>query len=676
VRPPPPGVDPIDTLTRPNPDTATAFLARGDLGALLDALRDDGRQVIGPTVVDGTIMLDRIEGVEDLPIGWHDEHEPGRYRLRQTGSDRVFAHNLGPSGPKRWTYPSFVPIERSHRTPDGTTAFAPVTPDAPPLALIGIRACELAALGIHDMVLRDRTSIDADYAARRASLLIVAVNCTTRSATCFCTSMGTGPEVTTGHDLALTEIDGGFVVEAGSPAGVRLLAALPATAMRVDQAVEAATAIARTRAEIGDPVKVAGLHERLLAKLDSPRWAEIAERCLSCANCTLVCPTCFCTSIERTTDLAGTEAVSNRVWDSCFTVGFGVVAGGENFRSRPRDRYRQWLVHKFASWWDQFGSAGCVGCGRCITFCPAAIDIRAELEAIAPASPPPPPQPVAARTPEARQLYVPATITERHAETPDTVSLTLHGLDEGHQGGTPGQFVMVNLPGFPPAAISVSRYLPPDGLVLTIRAAGPATTAITALPVGATVGIRGPVGSGWPTDVADGRDVVVITGGTGLAPLRPLLDHLRANRERFGDVRLYYGARTAGDMLFADELSAWARDGRLEVICRWLDAAGFVDAGAAGGASRSTVSSIHQASWSGDNAIAYVCGPERMMQAVSVALAGRGVTSDRTFVTLERHMECGVGLCGHCQLGRYFVCADGPVFRLDALGPEFGREGM
>jgi NAD(P)H-flavin reductase len=129
-------------------------------------------------------------------------------------------------------------------------------------------------------------------------------------------------------------------------------------------------------------------------------------------------------------------------------------------------------------------------------------------------------------------------------------------------------------------------------------------------------------------------------------------------------------------MLFADELEAWAASGAIDVTCRWLGADGRLDPAAGSGPGRSTVSAIHQAAWNGENAVAYVCGPERMMEAVGVALAGRGIPKDRTWVTLERHMECGIGLCGHCQMGRYFICKDGPVFRLDALDSEFGREGI
>ena len=651
------------------------FLPRGELHALIDLLRQDGRRLIGPTVDDGAVVYDDIDSVADLPRGYRSKQEPGRYELEATSSERCFDYVVGPTAWKRFTYPSRVPLMRASTDGEGRNGFEMVEPDAPPLAFLGVRGCEIAALGIQDRVFLGGPYIEVDYQARRRNAIVVAVQCATAASTCFCTSMESGPEVRGGHDLALTELANGFLVEVGSPLGAELFERLPVMPASVDQAVHAAQTVAATRAMIGDPLPTAGLHDRLLSKLDSPRWAEIAERCLSCANCTLVCPTCFCTSIARRTDLAGQEAVSERVWDSCFTVGFAQVAGG-NFRSKPRDRYRQWLTHKFATWWDQFGSSGCVGCGRCITWCPAGIDVRAELMAIAPASPPPPPEPVIEPVPVVRQEYMTATVTEVRVETPDTKTLVLSGLDEAHAAGRPGQFVMVALPAFPPAAISVSRYLPPGGLELTIRAAGPTTTALTSLEPGDTVGVRGAVGAGWPVEAAAGRDVVIITGGSGLAPLRPLVDAVLTNRERFGAIRLYYGARTAEDMLFRDELEAWDRREDLDVTCRWLVRNDRPAPAGRPGPARSTVSAIHQADWDGANAVAFVCGPERMMEATAIALAGRGITADRTYVTLERHMECGIGLCGHCQLGRYFVCKDGPVFRLSELDGTFGRDGL
>ena len=317
----------------------------------------------------------------DLPAGWRADQAPGHYRLEHRGGDRLFDYVVGPTAWKRFTFPPRVPVSIGRR--DGATVSSEgVAPPTTPMAFLGVRACELAAIGIQDTVLTAGPAVDPDYAARRADVIIVAVECVTSASTCFCTSMGTGPEVRSGFDLALTELDDGFVVRVGSPVGADLAARLPLAPIGPERSAEAAAAVAATRRSIGDPVDTDGLPARLLANLDNPHWAEIAERCLSCANCTLVCPTCFCTSVGQRSDLDGQESVAERTWDSCFTAGFGRVAGG-NFRPRPQDRYRQWLTHKFGTWWEQFGSSGCVGCGRCVTWCPVGIDVRAELYAIA-----------------------------------------------------------------------------------------------------------------------------------------------------------------------------------------------------------------------------------------------------------------------------------------------------
>ena len=649
------------------------FLPRANLQDLLDLLREDGRRLIGPTLADETIVYDEISAVADLPHGWGDEQGPGTYRLVRRRDDLTFGYVVGPTSWKRFTFPPVVPLTVGS-TVDGEVRFRAAQPEVPKLAFLGVRACELAALGVQDRVFLGGPFIETDYQLRRRATVVVAVQCTTSASTCFCTSMETGPEVRGGHDLALTEIPAGFVVEVGTLTGAELLARLPVSAARLDQSVAAVQAVAGVRASIGNPVQTAGLRDRLMARLDSPRWTEVAERCITCGNCTLACPTCFCINVTRRSDLVGAESISERSWDSCFSPGFAIVAGGD-FRTRTKDRYRQWLTHKFASWWDQFGQSGCVGCGRCITWCPVGIDVREELAAIAPAVPEPPGPPKFEPVADDRQAYATALITKVHAETPDTTTIRLAGLDAVHAGGRPGQFGMVSLPAFPPAAISISRFLAPDGLELTIRAAGPATSAITALQPGATLGFRGPVGLGWPVDAAYGKDVVIVTGGTGLAPLRPLIDALLAERDRFGQVRLYYGARTMEDMLFREELEDWDARGHIEVTCRWLRRHQG-PGGPYAGAGRSTVSAIHQASWDGSGTIAFVCGPERMMEATTIALAGHGVSRDRIYVTLERHMECGLGFCGHCQMGRFFICKDGPVFQLSELGDMFGREGI
>ena len=644
------------------------FLARSNLGVLIDLLRDEGRTVIGPTVADGAVVFGEITSVEDLPAGIGDEQSPGHYALVSHHDRRVFDYAVGPLSPKRWTFPPVVPLNVGRRDGRAVT-FEPAPIDPSRLAFLGVRACELAALGIQDRVFLGGPYTDEDYRARRRNALVIAVNCTSASSTCFCTSMGTGPEARGGFDLALTELDEGFVLRAGTPEGADLVARLPLRGADAGQMLRAAEAVGKVAATMGDPVPTAGLHDRLLAQFDSPEWARIAERCLSCANCTMVCPTCFCSSVTQRSDLDGEVSTSERVWDFCFTAGFAKVAGG-SFRSRPRDRYRQWLTHKFATWVDQFGTFGCVGCGRCVTWCPVGIDVRSELLAIAPplAGRPEPihVKPVAA-TPG---YYATARIVSVRQETADVQTLTVGDVDPAFLAGEFGQFAMVAVPAFPPVPISISRF-GRDTIDLTIRAAGPATAAIIGLGPRDEIGLRGPLGTSWPIERAMGHDVIIVTGGIGLAPLRPLIDGLLARRDRFDAVRLFYGARTPTDQLYREELRGWAARGDIDVQLtvdrgneNWSGPVGVV------------THLFDRAEWEGERSLAFVCGPERMMEATVETLEARGLSPDRIFVTLERHMECGIGLCGHCQTGRLFVCRDGPVFALSQLGDVFGREGI
>jgi NAD(P)H-flavin reductase len=403
-------------------------------------------------------------------------------------------------------------------------------------------------------------------------------------------------------------------------------------------------------------------------QLDHPRWADVAERCLACANCTMVCPTCFCSSVALESDLDGATTRMERRWDSCFSGDFAKVAGG-NFRPRRQDRYRQWLTHKFATWIDQFGTSGCVGCGRCITWCPVGIDVREELAAIAP-----PYESIGgtAATPVvagAANVFATGTIRSVAPETGDTSTLAIVPSDDALLAARPGQFVMVEQPGFPPLPISVSRVA--DGaLWLTIRAAGPATAAAIALRPGAQLGLRGPLGRGWPIERAVGRDVVIVAGGIGLAPVRPIIDAVLRDRDRFRHLLLAYGARTPGDRLYTAEMATWADGGMVvnEIVDRagpdWLGRVGIV------------TQLLDQRDWRDRPAAAFVVGPERMMQATVATLAERGIPRERIFVSLERHMQCGIGLCGHCQMGPFFICRDGPCFAVSELGDLFGREGI
>lgn len=646
-----------------------AFLPRARLDDLIALLIADGRTVIGPTLADGTIAYDEIRSAEELPIGWRDEQRPGGYRLTQLQGDgaSVFGFTVGPSSWKQYTFPARVPIGRA-TTVDELPVFEPVAPTSRPLAFLGVRGCELAAIGIQDRVLRDGPVADPDYAARRGAVLVIAVECTVAGATCFCTSMGTGPEVDEQDaDLVLTEIDEGFLVRVGSEAGRALAERLELGEADEKQTGSARAAVAAVRERIGDPVNTDGLRGRLLARLEDPRWADIAERCLACANCTLVCPTCFCTSVTQRSDLDTLDSVAERSWDSCFSGDFAKVAGG-SFRSRRQDRYRQWLTHKFGTWLDQFGSFGCVGCGRCITWCPVGIDVREELLAIA-RPPVRRPLPVAAAASPGQ--YVTASVAATTSETPDTTTLRIAGVDAAIANGRPGQFVMVTRPGLPAVPISISRYHPDeDAIELSIRAAGPATASLTELSAGSIVGLRGPLGRGWPMEAAEGRDLVVVAGGIGLSPLRPSIDAVLTDPGRYGVLRVYHGARTPADRPHIEDQVAWAASGvELGVIVdraddTWRGPVGVV------------TNLFDSARWDGREAVAFVCGPERMMQATVATLLDRGLRPERIYVSLERHMECGIGLCGHCQLGKFFVCRDGPVFSYAELGDAFLVEGL
>ena len=655
------------------------FLPRAELDHLFSVLHADGRRVVGPTVVDGAIVYDELTSPGELPTGRTADSAAGSYRLRATGRERAFDYNVGVTSWKRFTHPSIVPLTRGRRE-GGQVVVEPAEQESPRLAFVGVRACELTALAIQDRAMRAGPLGDADHAARGDAALVVAVECATAASTCFCTSMGTGPEVNDGADIVLSELDEGFVVRAGTDAGTAIVDLLALRSAEPLETARAAAQVTAVRDAIGDPVPAEGLPTRLRAALDHPRWAEVAERCLACANCTLVCPTCFCTSVSVASDLDGVEATTQRTWDSCFSLGFGRVAGDANFRPKVRDRYRQWLTHKFSTWWDQFGSSGCVGCGRCITWCPVGIDVRDELMAIAPPGAPEGPipwplSPAEGRAPAplatvAPAIHVTSTVRAVGFETADTATLQLATSDAALLGARPGQFVMVELPGFAIPPISISR-IRPDGLDLTIRSVGPATAALTSLTSGAEVSLRGPLGRGWPIDAAVGRDVIIVAGGIGLAPLRPLILAVLANRPRFGAVRLYLGARTPRDRLFVAEMNALAGRADLEVAeivdragPEWLGRVGIV------------TQLFDQAKWDGSRATAFMCGPERMMQATATTLERLGVTPGAIWLTLERNMACGVGTCGHCQLGPFFVCRDGPVFSLAELGTAFGREGL
>ncbi|MCB2175438.1 MAG: 4Fe-4S dicluster domain-containing protein [Actinomycetales bacterium] len=355
------------------------------LDELVAALGRAGYEVYGPRARDGAIVLAPIAGVADLPHGVGDTQDAAFYRLRDRGDAKVFGYSTAVQGLKPVLFPAHELLWKARKTPIGfDVEDADATPPKP-RAFLGARDCDLRALAVHDTVLASREFADKAYGQRREGVFVVAVTCSDPCGTCFCVSQGGSPKPQEGYDLALTELLDGdghrFLVEVGSERGAEILAEVTTTDAPPTDTAAADAVVAEATASMGRTLDTSDLHDVMYAAADSPHWDEVAARCLACTNCTLVCPTCFCTSVEDTTDLTKSMTERHRVWDSCFGSRFSYIHGGV-VRESGKSRYRQWITHKLAGYQDQFGLSGCVGCGRCITWCPAAIDITAEAAAL------------------------------------------------------------------------------------------------------------------------------------------------------------------------------------------------------------------------------------------------------------------------------------------------------
>lgn len=358
------------------------FLLSSQLQLLLDVLKSAGYECIGPQVREQAIVYDLMEDVALFPWGRQDIQKPGSYRLKASNKKQAFGGwSNGSQSIKPWVFKSHEILWKALRQKDGAIEFEKVVEAVKPRAIIGLRACDLAALAIQDRILTQDQYVDENYKARREKLFLVAVNCTYSSDNCFCVSAIGGPKVTSGYDIEMTEIDEGFVLSAGSDAGEAIISQL-----KLDQASEEQIELSHKQIDVAVKTQTktlpkGNLRDKLFSNLNHPQYEDIATRCLSCANCTQVCPTCFCHNEFDVPTLQGDESARVREWDSCFTRGHSYLNHAV-LRSNAKDQYRQWLTHKLGSWFDQFGMSGCVGCGRCITWCPVGIDITIEANKI------------------------------------------------------------------------------------------------------------------------------------------------------------------------------------------------------------------------------------------------------------------------------------------------------
>jgi ferredoxin len=358
----------------------TVLLA--SLQPLIDALTGQGYTVIGPTQRGEAIELAPLRSAADLPHGWGVHTDAGQYRLRRRGDQAAFGHSGGPQAWKRFLHPPRETLVELHRDGDDLVA-APAPAPQLRYAFLGVRPCDLRAIGVQDRVL----GASPRYAQRRAALFLITVDCTEPASTCFCVSAGGGPSARDGFDLALTELappgaQPTYLAAAGSDAGAALLELLPQQPAPAELVAAAAAAVEAAATSMPRRLPDVDLRAMLAAAGEADRWEQVANRCLACGNCTMACPTCFCTSVHDSTDLTGAHAQRWQEWASCFELDYSYLHGGP-VRASTRSRYRQWLTHKLGTWHDQFGESGCVGCGRCIIWCPVGIDITEEATMLA-----------------------------------------------------------------------------------------------------------------------------------------------------------------------------------------------------------------------------------------------------------------------------------------------------
>jgi NAD(P)H-flavin reductase len=633
------------------PEGSTVVIDGSALGGLFSALRERGYTIVGPTERDGAIQLAELGSATDLPAGRGCATEAGRYRLLDRPDSAVFAHCAGPCGIKDLLHPPRARLWSAERTAEGVATEGP-EPSERRFAFLGVHPCDVAALAVLDGVLARGEHPDPVYTARRDGTLVIVAECTEPGATCFCTSMGAGPAATTGFDVALTElVEGGhrFVARPGSPAGAEGLAALDAQPAGPADIGAAGSAVENAADMITRRMPDEPLPDLIRSTRDSAHWDDVASRCLACGNCTMVCPTCFCVTTEDVSDLTGQHTERLARVGLLFQPGLLLHARrtGTNQHRLPVPAVDQSQTRHLA---------GAVWHVRLRRLRPVHRLVlgrhRHHPGGRGPGREPGRGGAVVSVVP------VPCRVVSRRADTADTVTMELAGPLPEYR---PGQFAMLTAYGIGEAPISLSGSR--DGHVIhTVRAVGAVTRALCAAGAGDVIGVRGPFGTEWDVGSAAGHDVIVVAGGIGLAPLRPVVERMLADRPAFGRVAILAGARLPEDLLYRADMRRWAAHAQVEVI---------VDRGAPGwrGQVGLVTGLIPAAGVEASDSVAFVCGPEPMMRASARALIERGVPASRIRLSLERGMRCGAGWCGHCQLGPLLICRDGPVVTYPVAEP-------
>lgn len=553
------------------------------------------------------------------------------------------------------------------------SASPPAAADSP-LILYGVRPCDLAALDYLDVFyLAEYT--DINYARRRQNLTVIGLNCNRPGQFCFCPATGTGPHAHSGFDLLLTPDDDLYWLECATEKGKTLLATLKDLLQPVSQdALRQRTAIleAECRASFDYLPDLTDIRKAALQGFAHKLWEEISPTCIGCTGCTAVCPTCTCFQCNEER-LNATSGRRIRIKDSCQTEGFTRNAGWHNPRSKVAAvRYR--LMDKLVYIEERFGKKGCVGCGRCIEVCPAGIDIRTIIDSLQQDCPPPEqckplptcmPQRIPTQKDENLYTPHPARIVDISDEAPDIRRYVLRYTDEerAQRFRLSGQFFMVTVFGVGEIALSIPFGDQHGGMLeFCAKKVGKVTSALAELRVGDIVGLRGPYGTGFPYSSFEGRDVLIVGSGVGLAPVRTIIVRLLEERQRYGRIAVIASATRYEGLIYKEDLKKWGNLPGVSVqyaLARPTDAVtahvGYIN------------DLLPQLAFDWPNARAVLCASPRRIKLVARDLLHLGMHASDIYTSLETHMRCGVGKCGHCKVGSHYMCLDGPVFTYEEM---------
>lgn len=520
--------------------------------------------------------------------------------------------------------------------------------DTTPQIIIGVHPWDLVAIALLDKAFSMGES-DVNYLARRRNSILVGIYPTRPNRHRFSSSMISNEHYQVA-DLMLVDMgDDSYGVEVVTEAGNELIkksTAVPAAGETLVKMEERKWAV---KDEVVLSIPKADLPEFLERRQTSQVLTRRGDKCFSCGSCVLVCPTCYCFHVNEEVDLSLQAGRRVRSWDGCMIEGFALAAGGHNFRETAANRLRHRIMRKGKYIPEHFGMTGCVGCGRCAHACVAGIASPAEII-----------------NEMNRSIYLPEVATIIRAEPmTDKDRFFEFELEERELGHKPGQFVELSIPGIGEAPFSVSSSPTKKGsFEMLIRNVGKVTSFIHRLGPGDKVGLRGPFGTHFAVERFKGKDLLFISGGLGLAPLRSAINFVLDKRGDYGDIIILSGARDPSQRLFTEEIERWKKVPGitfLETVDKgdetWQGNTGVI----------TTLFPQIRDRIDAKSTKAFIVGPPVMYKFVIRELEDMGLDDSDIIVSLERRMECGVGKCGHCQIEGVYVCQEGPVFTYDSI---------